>query len=120
MSKQKCAYQYRFYPTKEQQQMLARTFGCVRYVYNWALRLRIETYKAQKRSLSTNELSKRLTVLKQQKDVAFLNEGSSVPLQQALRHLADAFTNFFEGRASYPKFKARHDKQAAEYTKSAF
>ncbi len=85
-----------------------------------ALRLRIETYKAQKRSLSTNELSKRLTVLKQQKDVAFLNEVSSVPLQQALRHLADAFTNFFEGRASYPKFKARHDKQAAEYTKSAF
>jgi putative transposase len=100
--------------------MLARTFGCVRYVYNWALRLRIETYKAEKRSLSTNELSKRLTALKQQKDVAFLNEVSSVPLQQALRHLADAFTNFFEGRASYPKFKARHDKQAAEYSKSAF
>jgi len=45
---------------------------------------------------------------------------SSVPLQQSLRHLADAFTNFFEGRAGYPKFKARHDKQSAEYTKSAF
>jgi putative transposase len=60
-----CAYQYRFYPTNEQQQILARTFGCVRYVYNWALRLRMETYKETKRALSTNELSKRLTVLKQ-------------------------------------------------------
>jgi putative transposase len=116
----KCAYQYRFYPTRAQQQILARTFGCVRYVYNWALRLRIDTYKAEKRSLSTNELSRRLTALKQQKDVAFLNEVSCVPLQQGLRHLADAFTNFFEGRAGYPTFKARHDKQSAEYTKSAF
>src|SRR5205823_11670586 len=116
----KRAYQYRFYPTKEQQQILARTFGCVRYVYNWALRLRIETYKETKRSLSTNELSARLTTLKQQPETAFLNEVSCVPPQQALRHLADAFTNFFEGRAAYPKFKARHDKQSAEYTRSAF
>jgi putative transposase len=120
MSMQKCAYQYRFYPTKAQQQILARTFGCVRYVYNWALRLRIDTYKETKRGLSTNQLSKRLTALKQQREQAFLNEVSSVPLQQSLRHLADAFTNFFEGRAAYPRFKARHDKQSAEYTKSAF
>ncbi len=117
---QKCAYQYRFYPTKEQQQILARTFGCVRYVYNWALRLRIDTYKETKRSLSTNQLSKRLTALKQQQDKTFLVSVSSVPLQQSLRHLADAFTNFFEGRAGYPTFKARHDKQSAEYTKAAF
>jgi putative transposase len=120
VSKQKCAYQYRFYPTDAQQQILARTFGCVRYVYNWALRLRIDTYKETKRSLSTNDLSKRLTLLKQQPETAFLNEVTSVPLQQSLRHLADAFTNFFEGRAGYPKFKARHNKQSAEYTKSAF
>jgi putative transposase len=117
---QPCAYQYRFYPTPEQQQILARQFGCVRYVYNWALRLRIETYKAEKRSLSTSQLSRRLTVLKQQREQAFLNDVSSVPLQQSLRHLAEAFTNFFEGRAGYPTFKARHDKQSAEYTKSAF
>src|SRR5690349_6978739 len=114
------AYQYRLYPTEEQVKILARTFGCVRYVYNWALRLRIETYKETKRSLSTNELSRRLTRLKQQSEQTFLNEVSSVPLQQSLRHLADAFTNFFEGRAAYPKFKARHGKQSAEYTRSAF
>jgi putative transposase len=117
---QKRAYQYRFYPTKDQQQLLSRTFGCVRYVYNWALRLRIDTYAAEKRSLSTKELSARLTVLKQQPETAFLKEVSCVPLQQALRHLAEAFTNFFEGRAAYPTFKARRDKQSAEYTRSAF
>src|SRR5438034_8615306 len=117
---QKRAYQYRFYPTKEQHQLLSRTFGCVRYVYNWALRLRIDTYAAEKRSLSYNVLSKQLTALKQQKDAAFLNEVSSVPLQQSLRHLEQAFTNFFEGRAAYPKFKARHNKQSAEYTRAAF
>src|SRR5437016_4986354 len=116
----KRAYQYRFYPTNDQQQILAHTFGCVRYVYNWALRLRIETYQAEKRSLWTNELSARLTVLKQQPETAFLNEVSCVPPQQALRHLAEAFTNFFEGRAAYPKWKSRHDKQSAEYTRSAF
>src|SRR5947209_7620034 len=102
----KRAYQYRFYPTNEQQQILARTFGCVRYVSNWALRLRIDTYKAEKCSLSVSQLSRRLTALKQQSETAFLGEVSSVPLQQALRHLADAFTNFFEGRAAYPTFNA--------------
>ncbi len=56
----------------------------------------------------------------QTKEQAFLSEVSSVPLQQSLRHLADAFTNFFEGRAGYPTFKARHDKQSAEYTRAAF
>src|SRR3989442_11048220 len=117
---QKRAYQYRFSPTKEQQQILARTFGCVRFVYNWALRLRIDTYAADKRSLGTCELSRRLTTLKQQPETAFLNEVSCVPPQQALRHLSQAFTNFFEGRAAYPKFKARHGKQSAEYTRSAF
>src|SRR5689334_21561734 len=85
-----------------------------------ALRLRIDTYKETKRSLSTTALSKRLTALKQQTEQAVLNEVSSVPLQQSLRHLADAFTNFFAGRAGYPTFKARHGKQSAEYTKSAF
>src|SRR5947209_329636 len=117
---QKRAYQFRFYLTRAQQQILARTFGCVRYVYNWALRLRIDTYNETKCGLSTNALSKRLSILKQQPETAFLSEVSSVPLQQSLRHLADAFTNFFEGRADYPQFKARHDKQSAEYTKSAF
>jgi putative transposase len=61
-----------------------------------------------------------LTSLKQQPDTAWLNEVSSVPLQQALRHLDRAFRNFFDGRAKYPTFHKRHGRQAATYASSAF
>ena len=61
-----------------------------------------------------------LTQLKQQEDHAWLNEVSCVPPQQALRHLDKAFRNFFEGRAKYPTFKKRRNRQSAEYTTSAF
>jgi len=61
-----------------------------------------------------------LTELKQQEETAWLNEVSSVPLQQALRHLESAFRNFFEGRAGYPTFKRKHGPQSASYASNAF
>ncbi len=118
--KQKRAYKYRVYPTAEQKTILARTFGCARYVYNWALRLRTDAYYERQERLGYHELSARLTRLKQQGDHTWLNEVSCVPPQQALRHLEKAFKNFFEGRAHYPTFKSRHGDQSAEYTTSAF
>src|SRR6516162_2376230 len=107
MSTVKRAYLYRFYPTDEQKHILAHTFGSVRYAYNWALRLSIDTYQATGKGLSYKELSGQLTVLKQQEDTAFLNQVSCVPVQQSLRHLNRAYGNFFEGRANYPTFKKR-------------
>src|SRR5574340_1327415 len=65
-------------------------------------------------------MSTALTALKKQEDHLWLNEVSSVPTQQALRHLDRAFLNFFEGRAKYPTFKKKRHDQAAEYTRSAF
>jgi putative transposase len=118
--KQKRAYQYRIYPTDEQKHILARTFGCARFVYNWALRLRTDAYYERQERIGYHELSSRLTHLKQQDDHTWLNEVSCVPPQQALRHLEKAFKNFFEGRAKYPKFHSRHGEQSAEYTTSAF
>jgi putative transposase len=61
-----------------------------------------------------------LTDWKQQKELDFLNEVSSVPLQQGLRHLQTAFTNFFAGRTKCPNFKKKHQGGSAEFTKSAF
>src|SRR6266699_748136 len=90
--KQKRAYQYRWYPTDEQQQVLARTFGCVRYVYNWGLRKKTDAYYQQSERLSYAHLSCALTDLKKQDESAWLNEVSSVPLQQTLRHLDRAFS----------------------------
>jgi putative transposase len=118
--KQKRTYQYRVYPTDEQKHILARTFGCARFVYNWALRLRTEAYYERQERIGYHQLSARLTLLKQRDDHAWLNDVSCVPPQQALRHLEKAFKNFFEGHAAYPKFKSRHGDQSAEYTTSAF
>jgi len=118
--KQKRAYQYRVYPTDEQKHLLARTFGCARFVYNWALRLRTDAYYKENKRIGYHETSALLTQLKQQEEYAWLTEVSSVPTQQALRHLDKAFRNFFEGRAKYPMFKKRRNQQSAEYTPSAF
>src|SRR5438067_5874713 len=118
--KQKKAYKYRIYPTDEQKQMLAQTFGCCRYVYNWALRKKTDASYQEGKRMYYAELSSALTDLKKQQDHAWLNEVSSVPLQQTLRHLDRAFLNFFEGRAKYPTFKKKHGPQAATFASSAF
>ncbi len=118
--KQKRAYKYRFYPTDEQASILARTFGCCRYVYNWALRARTDAYYQHGERLSYAGTAQRLTALKKQADHAWLSEVSSVPLQQSLRHLDRAFRNFYEGRADYPTFHKKRGEQAATYAASAF
>jgi putative transposase len=118
--KQKKAYKYRMYPTQEQAHILARTFGCCRYAYNWALRARTDAFFQRGERLYYNQLAVLLTDLKKQEETAWLSEVSSVPLQQALRHLDTAFRNFFEGRAAYPTFHKKHAVQAATYAANAF
>src|SRR5436309_9378493 len=118
--KQKRAYQYRVNPTDEQKQVLARTFGCARFVYNWALRQKTDAFYQDKQRLYYKDLSESLTRLKQQEAYSWLSEVSSVPLQQALRHLDKAFLNFFEGRAKYPTVKKKHGPQAETFASSAF
>src|SRR5215813_13535675 len=117
---QKRAYKYRCYPKPEQVTTLARTFGSARFIYNWALHLRTDAYYQRQERISYADTSAALTTLKREPETAWLNEVSSVPSQQALRHLDRAFRNFFEGRAKYPTFKKKHGRQAAEYTTSAF
>ena len=118
--KQKKAYKYRVYPTEEQTHILARTFGCCRYVYNWALRQRTDAYYKEGERLYYEGTAERLTSLKKQDDHVWLNEVSSVPLQQSLRHLDTAFRNFFEGRAAYPQFHKKRGPQSATYASTAF
>ncbi|WP_055481973.1 RNA-guided endonuclease InsQ/TnpB family protein [Sphaerimonospora mesophila] len=117
----KRAFKYRFYPTPEQAAELARTFGCVRKVYNMALSARTEAWALRQERVTYNATSAMLTAWKKTEELAYLNEVSSVPLQQALRHLQTAFTNFFAKRARYPRFKSRKkSRDSAEYTTSAF
>ncbi|MFJ8712258.1 RNA-guided endonuclease InsQ/TnpB family protein [Streptomyces violaceus] len=116
----KRAFKYRFYPTDAQAAELSRTFGCVRKVYNMALAARTEAWARQER-VNYNQTSAMLTEWKKTEELAYLNEVSCVPLQQALRHLQSAFANFFAKRARYPRFKVKKKSRAsAEYTSSAF
>jgi putative transposase len=114
------AFKYRFYPTDAQAAELSRTFGCARKVYNLALEARTEAWARQQR-VDYNQTSAMLTAWKKTEEPAYLNEVSSVPLQQALRHLQAAFTDFFGKRAKYPRFKSRkRSRKSAEYTTSGF
>jgi putative transposase len=114
------AFNYRFYPTAEQESLLRRTMGCVRLVYNKALAARTESWYERQERIDYVQTSSMLTSWKQQEDLDFLNDVSSVPLQQGLRNLQKAFTNFFASRAQYPNFKKKHNGGSAEFTKSAF
>ncbi|MEV6737058.1 RNA-guided endonuclease TnpB family protein [Streptomyces sp. NPDC051104] len=117
----KRAFKYRFYPTNAQAAELSRTFGCVRKVYNLALAARTEAWTLRAERITYNATSAMLTAWKKTEELAYLGDVSSVPLQQALRHLQTAFTHFFAKWAKYPRFKSRKkSRKSAEYTTSAF
>ena len=116
----KRTYRYRLYPNEAQRAELARTFGCSRWVYNWALETKTKAYYQDEESLSFTDLSSRLTSKKKEEETEWLSEVSAVTLQQSLRNLNQAFTNFFEGRAEYPSFKSKKGDQTARYVGTAF
>jgi putative transposase len=119
----KARYQYRFYPTDQQQQSLAQLFGCCRVVWNDALAL-----SKSSKYPGYNVLAKALTLSKKTEERQWLKDVSSVPLQQSLRHLETAYQNFFDScsgkrkgkKISQPRFKKRTNSQSAEFTKAAF
>src|SRR6266702_1294916 len=114
------AYKCRAYPTLEQEGVLNRTFGCVRVVWNRTLAWRHARYHGEHARTDFAQANAYLTAMKASEDLEWLNEVSSVPLQQAIRHQQVAFSNFFAKRARYPRFKSRTGRQSAEYTRSGF
>ena len=106
------AFEFRIYPNRTQRELLARTFGCVRLVYNHYLDRKKQLWEESKQSMSYNACTKDLTSLKKEKE--FLKEVDSIALQQSLRHLDTANTNFFKRKESgYPRFKSkRRGKQS--------
>jgi putative transposase len=114
------AYKCRAYPDLEQTNMLNRTFGCVRVVWNRTLAWRHARYRSERARTDFTQANAYLTAMKAGEALEWLNEVSSVPLQQAIRHQQVAFGNFFAGRARYPRYKSRNGRQSAEYTRSGF
>jgi len=117
----KRAYRYRFYPTEQQADLLNRTFGCVRWVYNEALAERSRAWTQEQRRVGFAETCRMLTAWKRDPERAWLAEVSNVALQQGLQHLQHAYLSFWGKRAKYPKFKKKgRTRDSATFTRGGF
>lgn len=101
------AYKYRIYPNQKQAIAFEQHFGCVRFVYNWALALQKRYYAMFGKSLSRTQIQSQLVKKKKTGKFAWLNEVNSQSLLNALLNVHTAFTNFFKGRAKFPRFKSK-------------
>ena len=107
------AYKYRIYPTSEQETLLAKSFGCARWFWNYALNLCQETYKTAGKGLTRGYIQGLLPALK--KEYEWLKEPYSQCLQVVALNLSTAYKNFFDKRAMLPKFKSKHGRQSISY-----
>ncbi|UKJ06894.1 transposase [Solitalea lacus] len=105
-------YRFALLPTKEQEVLLNKHFGCVRFVFNHFFNERIEQYKERKKSDNYHKQAGSLTLLKKQEETEWLKAVNSQTLQTALRSLDTAFVNFFRGNAKFPRFKSKRKKNS--------
>ena len=108
----------KIYPNKKQKELIAKTFGCTRLVYNKALDLRKSKYENEGITIFYKDTNEMLTLLKKDEDFAFLNEIDSIALQQSLRDLDRAYKNFFKSKFGYPKFKSKKDNHKSYRTQN--
>ena len=96
------AYKFRIYPDKKQEELLAKTFGCCRFIYNIMLDDKIKEYEATKKM-------KKMTPAAYKKEYMWLKEVDSLALANVQLHLEKAYKNFFGNPSiGFPKFKSRH------------
>ena len=105
-------YKFKLYPNKAQTELLAKHFGCSRFVYNYFLNQRNEQYKLTGKSDNYYAQAKILAELKKQEETVWLKEVNSQTLQFAIRSLEAAYINFFKKRTKFPKFKSKHSKNS--------
>lgn len=108
----------RIYPNGHQKELIAKTFGCCRLIYNKGLAMRKETYESTKESIGYKETNAMLTSLKKDAEFEFLKEVDSMALQQSLRDLDKAYQNFFRTKRGFPKFKSKHNPHNAYRTQN--
>jgi len=107
------AYKFRIYPTKDQEILIQKTFGCTRFVYNHYLAKRIEMYNKDQSTLNYIACSADMTILK--KELKWLKEVDATALQSSLKDLDFAYQNFFrrvkngDKQCGFPRFKSKKD-----------
>jgi putative transposase len=116
--KQEYTYKLRLTPTKEQEVLLSKHFGCIRFVYNLFLDRRTKFYleakekQLAKKTLTYVDMAKELTQIKSKEETEWLNECNSQSLQHAIKHLDGAYNRFFKKLAKFPRFKSKKNKQS--------
>lgn len=111
------AYKFRIYPNSEQEVMFVKTFGCARFVYNYFLQKIIEQYEKDKTRLTYTKCAKMMAEMKRMEKFSYLKEVDSISLQQSLRHLDSAFSNFFKiAKIKFPRFKSKKDTKKSYST----
>jgi putative transposase len=113
------AYRYRIYPNEEQKTLIAKHFGCCRWLWNHALARKIEAYTKEKKHLSRFDLQKEIPDLKNRKETKWLKEVNSQSLQSTLEHQDKAFTKFFKEKKGFPKFKSKKNEQSFQCPQNA-
>lgn len=108
------AYKYRIYPNKQQEELIQKTFGCCRFVYNTYLAKRIKLYEESKKSLSYVQCANDMKKLKS--ELEWLKEVDSTALQSSLKDLDAAYQKFFKEHSGYPKFKSKKDRHKSYRT----
>ena len=116
------SYKFRLYPNKEQEDLIRRTFGCARFVFNHYLAERIEMYKATGKSPTRFAQDKDLTSLKRQEETTWLKEVDATALQSSIKDLDISYQNFFRRvkngeKPGFPKFKSKHNHKQSYKSK---
>lgn len=101
------AYKYRIYPNAEQRMLIEKHIGCARWVYNYGLNKKVESYQQTGKGVSRFDIQKELPILKKNNETEWLKEVNSLSLQASLEHLDKAFTKFFRDKKGFPKFKSK-------------
>lgn len=104
------AFKYRIYPTQEQTTLIEKHFGCVRFVYNWALANRIELYNQTKQKEHKFAIMTKLTVLR--RETEWLQEVNCMSLHESIENMDTAYRNFFRAKKGFPKFHSKHGRQS--------
>lgn len=103
------AYKFRLYPNRNQRELISKTFGCSRFVYNHFLSQKIELYKSTGESLNNTQCSRLLTELKS--ELTWLKEVDKCALQNSLKDLDNAYKKFFKEYTGFPKFKSKKNNR---------
>ena len=109
------SYKYRIYPNKTQREIITKTFGCCRFVYNYYLAKRIKEYENTKETFSYVQCAKDMTHLKRK--LEWLKEVDSTALQSSLKDLDAAYQNFLKWDKGFPKFKSKKTHKYSYKTK---